>query len=311
MSTGQLLLSSPSFLDTERLRTGLSLVWCAKVKQKNKSFKHQWKRKAGVPVTSHRYTHETNKKNTTVLALTRCPLDRAKNKNKIKTYNRRWESLVFHLTNRFCFCSLWQRRNPSRHRETILRQWVSQVLCFHVQPKVNTSARRNEGTSIHTPRFHIYSERTGVCGRRKEGKRNLKGDITLWMWRKGQTTHKHTPAPLQNKGKKTWESRNLREADTGLLHWGSRNEGELRILGKLRNCRKKDEPNKGRQCNSGPWEKRMSMAVEGRRGSWTKSRQVTGPRVHRGWSTCLQLCGGTPRLLWCRYPEATQICVAP
>lgn len=36
-----------------------------------------------------------------------------------------------------------------------------------------------------------------------------------------------------------------------------------------------------------------------------------GPRVRREWSTCLQLCGGTPRLLWCRYPEATQICVAP
>lgn len=37
---------------------------------------------------------------------------------------------------------------------------------------------------------------------------------------------------------------------------------------------------------------------------------MVGPRVHRGWSTCLQLCGGTPRLLWCRYPEATPICVA-
>lgn len=64
MSTGQLLLSSPSFLDIERLRTGLSLVWCAKVKQKrnllNTSEKEK-KKKAGVPVKSHRYKHETNK----------------------------------------------------------------------------------------------------------------------------------------------------------------------------------------------------------------------------------------------------------
>lgn len=43
----------------------------------------------------------------------------------------------------------------------------------------------------------------------------------------------------------------------------------------------------------------------------TKSQQEARSRVHHGWSTCLQLCGGTPRLLWCRYPEATQICVAP
>lgn len=71
-------------------------------------------------------------------------------------------------------------------------------------------------------------------------------------------------------------------------------------------------PNMSCQCSSGTWAKRMSMAVEGRRGRGrTKSRQKVRPRVHRGWSTCLQLCGGTPRLLWCRYPEATQICVAP
>lgn len=71
-------------------------------------------------------------------------------------------------------------------------------------------------------------------------------------------------------------------------------------------------PNTGCQCNSGTWAKWMSMAVKGRRDrARTKSQQEARSKVHHGWSTCLQLCGGTPRLLWCRYPEATQICVAP
>lgn len=64
----------------------------------------------------------------------------------------------------------------------------------------------------------------------------------------------------------------------------SRNEGEVRISGNDRGS-----------------PERLQQEEGGRE----------GPRVRREWSTCLQLCGGTPRLLWCRYPEATQICVAP
>lgn len=69
----------------------------------------------------------------------------------------------------------------------------------------------------------------------------------------------------------------------GRCRRSSRNEGEVRILGMR----------------------------EGRRSHPSRGSGGGGPRVRREWSTCLQLCGGTPRLLWCRYPEATQICVAP
>lgn len=34
-------------------------------------------------------------------------------------------------------------------------------------------------------------------------------------------------------------------------------------------------------------------------------------KAHRGWSTFLPLYSGTPRLLWCRYPEAARTCVSP
>lgn len=49
MSTGQLPLSSPSFLDIARLRTGLSLVWCAKRKQEQKNFQTPVKKKGRCP----------------------------------------------------------------------------------------------------------------------------------------------------------------------------------------------------------------------------------------------------------------------
>lgn len=92
-------------------RTSLSLVWCAKLNKKNKkNFQNtsDQKTKAGVPVeVTDKNMKQTN--NTTVLALTRCLLDWAK---KIK--NGWQESLVFHLTNRFCFCSLWQKRKPKQ-----------------------------------------------------------------------------------------------------------------------------------------------------------------------------------------------------
>lgn len=148
MSTGQLLLSSPSFLDIARLRTGLSLVWRAKLKQKKrKIFQTPVKNKRQVSLlkVTDINMKQTNIKNTTVLALTRCPLDWA---NKENVQQMTGKVLSFHSTNRFCFCSLWQKRKPSRDQETILRQWVSQFLCFHVPSIVNTYARRNEGTSV-------------------------------------------------------------------------------------------------------------------------------------------------------------------
>lgn len=77
----------------------------------------------------------------------------------------------------------------------------------------------------------------------------------------------------------------------GCCRRSSRNEGEVRILGMT--------------------EGRRSGSSGGRRGGCGGGEVERGPRVRREWSTCLQLCGGTPRLLWCRYPEATQICVAP
>lgn len=180
------------------------------------------------------------------------------------------------------------------------------IHCEHVYEK----EWRNQRCAVPGSTFTVSARKGGGRWRRKEGKRNWWRNNwrTQWMWRGLKDTH--TPAPLQIK-KKTWESRNLREVDTGLLHWGSRNEGELRILGKLMVGGGMERPTwvasvflaPGRRgC---PWLSRVEGAVEPRASRWG------GLRVHRGWSTCLQLCGGTPRLLWCRYPEATQTCVAP
>ena len=172
-------------------------------------------KKAGVPVKSHRYKHEINIKNTTVLALTRCPLRVSKkkkeNKNKADTQRMTGKSCLFHLTNGFRFCSLWQKRKPSRDQETSDSESVSS----YVQSIVNMLARRNEGTSVAVSilRGSTFTVSAQGCGRRKEGKRNRKGGDKLNVAR-GLKTHKHTPALLQIKSK-TWESRNLREVDTG------------------------------------------------------------------------------------------------
>lgn len=59
---------------------------------------------------------------------------------------------------------------------------------------------------------------------------------------------------------------------------------------------------------------KTNWRILGKRNAFRQCYSVRGSggsRARRGWSTFPQLCGGTPRLLWCRYPEATQICVSP
>lgn len=104
MSTGQLPLSSPPFLDIARLRTSLSLVWCAKLKKQTNK---QKKKIFQTPVTKNKgrvsllksqikiWNKQTNM-NTTFLALTRCLLDWAKrNKRKHTTDDRKVLSLIW------------------------------------------------------------------------------------------------------------------------------------------------------------------------------------------------------------------------
>jgi len=80
------------FLDIARRRTSLSLVWCAKQNNNNKTFKHQWpkkKKKGRSPLLKSQIkTYGTQR----VLALTRRPL-RSSDKNKRKKENGRRESL--------------------------------------------------------------------------------------------------------------------------------------------------------------------------------------------------------------------------
>lgn len=161
MSTGQLLLSSPSFLDIARLRTGLSLVWCAKTKNK-KSFKHQWKTKAGVPVkVTDKNMKQTNIKNTTVLALTRCPLDWAKNKENTQqmTGKSRLSSdqqVLFLFPLREKKTKQRPRKDPKTVSQSV-PMFPCPIHCEHVCKK----EWRNHHCGVRTPRFHIYSERTG------------------------------------------------------------------------------------------------------------------------------------------------------
>lgn len=154
--------------------------------------------------------------------------------------------------------------------------------------------------AVCTARFHIYSEPM-------EGWKERGGWWGKYLKSTGLKTQTHSHSS-SNQEKKPEKAENLREVETGFLPLGSRNGGELSSNwlweeGWKAQCRSPVYPD--------TWAKKMSMAVEGRRGSRTKSWQMVGPRVHQRLSTCLQLCGGTPRLLWCRYPEATQTCVAP
>lgn len=141
-------------------------------------------------------------------------------KKKRKQTNNRWrESLVFFIwPTGFRFCSLWQKRKPSRDQETSDSESVSS----YVQSIVNTLARRNEGTSVAVSvlRGSTFTVSAQGCGRRKEGKRNRRGGGNKLNVARGLKTHKHTPAPLQIKNK-TWESRNLREVDTGFCTWAA------------------------------------------------------------------------------------------
>lgn len=175
MSTGQLPLSSPPVLDIARLRTSLSLVWCAKLKKTNKknlSNTNDQKQRQVSLFKSQIKTWNKHKEHNS-LGTDEMSIRLSK---KIKKTHIGWqESLVFHLTNRFCYCSLWQKRKPSRDQETIIRQWASQFLCFHVQSIV--SARRNEETSTVAsvlPGF-AFTVSTQGGGRREEGKRNWWG----------------------------------------------------------------------------------------------------------------------------------------
>lgn len=145
-------------------------------------------------------------------------IEQKKKKKKADKQQMTGKSCLFHLTNGFRFCSLWQKRKPSRDQETSDSESVSS----YVQSIVNTLARRNEGTSVAVSvlRGSTFTVSAQGCGRRKEGKRNRRGGGNKLNVARGLKTHKHTPAPLQIKNK-TWESRNLREVDTGFCTWAA------------------------------------------------------------------------------------------
>lgn len=104
----------PFFLDITRLKTGLSLVWCPKLKNSQTSVKN--KRQVS-PFDSRANRTEHNS-----LGTDKSPLRSSKRKKKL---NNRMTGTFFHLHNGVRFCSLWQKRNPNRHQQMSLKQCQS------------------------------------------------------------------------------------------------------------------------------------------------------------------------------------------
>lgn len=167
MSTGQLPLSSPSFLDIARLRTGLSLVLSVlnKTKQtkKKSSFKHQWpETKASFPVKVTDENHETNIKNTTVLALTRCLLEHKIITKTITTDD--WKVLSFIWTTGSVFVPFERKENQEETKRWSLDSESGSSYFSMSNPLWARLSERMKDLccAVCTPRFHIYSECTGA-----------------------------------------------------------------------------------------------------------------------------------------------------
>lgn len=147
----------------------------------------------------------------------------------------------------------------------------SQAVPFFVSDPSQTGlyeGKKNPCCAVCTPGFYNYSER---MERWMEKKRwyNMENDKKLHCMPQGLIVTQINLYSSSNKEKKTWEKQKIEGVSTGFLHWGRRNEFELKISGKLTVGRGMESPARftsvtlapgRRRC---PWLSRVEGAFEG------------------------------------------------